>query len=113
MNRREFLKTCVGLGAAAGAAALFGRVGHGPGQAFAQDKPATKATPDLVAVRGGEPEAMFDKAIQRFGGMGAFVKKGKRKPNGKPAAKKAMPMMPEHEQIGNEIMGRLTRPGRR
>lgn len=40
--------------------------------------------PDLVAVRGGEPEAMFDKAIQALGGMSAFVKKGQKvviKPN--------------------------------
>ncbi len=33
------------------------------------------AAPDLVAVRGGEPAMMFDKAIAQFGGMGAFVGK--------------------------------------
>lgn len=46
---------------------------------------ATPATaPDLVAVMGGEPEAMFEKAIQAMGGMQAFVKKGQKvviKPN--------------------------------
>lgn len=31
---------------------------------------------DLVAVMGGEPDVMFDNAIQALGGMGAFVKKG-------------------------------------
>jgi uncharacterized protein (DUF362 family) len=39
---------------------------------------------DLVAVRNGEPEIMFDKAIESLGGMGAFVKKDQKvvvKPN--------------------------------
>lgn len=31
---------------------------------------------DLVAVMGGEPDEMFNKAIQSLGGMEAFVKKG-------------------------------------
>lgn len=30
---------------------------------------------DLVAIKGGEPEAMFDKAIASLGGMKNFVKK--------------------------------------
>ncbi len=39
---------------------------------------------DLVAVLGGEPEAMFRKAIAEMGGMGKFIKKGDKvvvKPN--------------------------------
>ncbi len=32
--------------------------------------------PDLVAIKGGEPDVMFDKAIASMGGMGAFVRKG-------------------------------------
>jgi uncharacterized protein (DUF362 family) len=39
---------------------------------------------DLVAVMGGEPDVMFDKAIASMGGMGKFVKKGQKvvvKPN--------------------------------
>lgn len=39
---------------------------------------------DLVAVLGGEPAAMFKKAIAEIGGMGRFVKKGQKvvvKPN--------------------------------
>jgi len=39
---------------------------------------------DLVAVMGGEPAAMFKKAIAELGGMGKFVKKGDKvtvKPN--------------------------------
>jgi len=31
---------------------------------------------DVVAVRGGEPEIMFDRGIQSMGGMRAFVKRG-------------------------------------
>jgi uncharacterized protein (DUF362 family) len=40
--------------------------------------------PYLAAVKGGEAEAMFDRAIQALGGMQAFVKKGQKvviKPN--------------------------------
>ena len=39
---------------------------------------------DLVAIKGGEPEAMFDKAIASLGGMKNFVKKNQKvviKPN--------------------------------
>ena len=39
---------------------------------------------DLVAVKGGEPGAMFDRAIQSMGGIEKFVKKGQKvviKPN--------------------------------
>ena len=48
----------------------------------AQSKPA--APYDLVAVKGGEPALMFDKAIASLGGMEMFVPKGGRvlvKPN--------------------------------
>lgn len=37
---------------------------------------ASATVPDLVAVRNGEPEAMFDAAIAALGGMGRFVKPG-------------------------------------
>lgn len=46
--------------------------------------PASSGTYDLVAVLGGEPEAMFRKAITELGGMGKFIKKGDKvvvKPN--------------------------------
>ena len=32
--------------------------------------------PDLVAVMGGSPDAMFDKGISALGGMTNFVKQG-------------------------------------
>ncbi len=70
MDRREFLKRLAGLGAAG--AALYLTRG---GRLWAQDK-AAPAAPDLVAVKGGSPEAMFDIAIKEYGGMGSFVKKG-------------------------------------
>jgi len=37
---------------------------------------ATGVPYDLVAVKGGEPEVMFDRGIEALGGLGAFVKKG-------------------------------------
>ncbi|KAA3661868.1 MAG: DUF362 domain-containing protein, partial [Calditrichaeota bacterium] len=78
MQRRNFLKTCAGAGIAVGSGismipqkSLFGMS-------------AMPANFDLVAVKGGEPGIMFDHAIQSFGGMGQFVKKGQKvviKPN--------------------------------
>jgi len=38
--------------------------------------PAATEAPQLAAIRGGEAEAMFDKAIEALGGMAKFVKKG-------------------------------------
>jgi uncharacterized protein (DUF362 family) len=75
MNRKEFLKT---LGVAGTAAS----VGHFDAlDVFAQDE---TRNPDLVAVSGGEPDVMFQKAIAELGGIGNFVKKGQKiiiKPN--------------------------------
>jgi uncharacterized protein (DUF362 family) len=70
MDRREFLKKIAGFGAA-GAALLLDKGGAG---LFAQK--AASARPDLVAVKGGQPSAMFDLAIKEYGGMEAFVTKG-------------------------------------
>ena len=71
MRRREFIEAA----AAAGVAFALDR----PGRAL-----ASGAVPDLVAVKGGEPAALFDRAIAEYGGMGTFVKKGQKvlvKPN--------------------------------
>jgi len=47
---------------------------------FAKPKDAAKAVanslPDLVAVKGGSPQQMFETGIKALGGMGRFVKKG-------------------------------------
>lgn len=66
MNRREFLKKCAMATLAAGASRLFGTSAFGAGENDAYD---------LVAVRGGEPDAMFDVGIEALGGMKNFVKK--------------------------------------
>jgi uncharacterized protein (DUF362 family) len=77
MDRRNFVRT--GLGAAA--AVALGR--HA--RAFAAVLPDRPALPfDLVAVRGGEPDVLFDRGIEALGGMKAFVGKGAKvvvKPN--------------------------------
>lgn len=79
MDRRNFLKTV----AIAGAAMSIQRIDAMDilKQTFEQ----TGAAPiDLVAVMGGEPEAMFRKAIEAMGGMKQFVKKDQKvviKPN--------------------------------
>jgi uncharacterized protein (DUF362 family) len=72
MKRREFLKNGVGAGLAAGAAITFG----GVGKLLAHTTLFPELPYDLVAVKGGEPDAMFDKAIASLGGIKNFVKQG-------------------------------------
>jgi len=73
MDRRAFIKTTCSSVAAVSALG------------FAGAPPLLAAGPlDMAAVRGGEPDQMFDKAMAAFGGMSQFVKKGDRvlvKPN--------------------------------
>jgi uncharacterized protein (DUF362 family) len=69
-NRREFLKKGLSVGLVAGGALILGK----PDFILAKDTTANIL--DLVAVKNGEPDAMFKKAIQLMGGMGLFVKKG-------------------------------------
>ncbi|KAB2928329.1 MAG: DUF362 domain-containing protein [Leptonema illini] len=79
MDRRDFMKKMIGTGIVAGSTVAFGD--------YARLFAATAAAPaayDLVAVKGGEPEVMFDKAIASLGGMAAFVPRGSKvlvKPN--------------------------------
>jgi uncharacterized protein (DUF362 family) len=78
MRRREFFKTSLGAGVAAGAALSLG----GYNKLWASSPVSTKY--DMVAVMGGNPDAMFDLGIQELGGMGMFVQKGQKvlvKPN--------------------------------
>ncbi|HEX2921994.1 MAG TPA: DUF362 domain-containing protein [Bacteroidales bacterium] len=76
MKRRDFLKTST-AGLAAGAAlSIIDR------RSF-NEFPAPEKY-DMVAVMGGEADAMFDLGIQEYGGMSAFVSKGQKvliKPN--------------------------------
>jgi uncharacterized protein (DUF362 family) len=77
MDRRTFVKQTVGATLLAGTAAASGR--------FSRLFAAVPPLPfDLVAVKGGEPDAMFDAAIGALGGMTTFVRKGQKvviKPN--------------------------------
>lgn len=78
MRRREFFKTSVGAGVAAGAALSLG------GYEKLWASPAAGAKYDMVAVMGGNPDSMFDIGIQELGGMEMFVQKGQKvlvKPN--------------------------------
>lgn len=76
MDRKDFLKTL----ATAGVATSMGVSARIP-EAQAE---SAENIPDMVAVLGGEPVAMFEKAIAAMGGMGQYVKKGQKvaiKPN--------------------------------
>jgi hypothetical protein len=64
MDRRDFLKKAAGVGIAAGY--TLASVNFSNLMAASQASPAAY---DLVAVKGGEPELMFDKAIGSMGGM--------------------------------------------
>jgi uncharacterized protein (DUF362 family) len=78
MDRREFLKKTVVAGIAGSAVPFINYK-----NIFAQNI-FPEPNYDLVAVKGGEPEVMFDKAIAEFGGISKFVKKGQKvlvKPN--------------------------------
>lgn len=78
MKRRDFLKTS----AVAGAALSLNF--DGLQAALSSNTVAVEKAPDLVAVMGGEPAAMLDKALEALDGIGKFVKKGQKvviKPN--------------------------------
>lgn len=84
MNRRDFLRIAAMTGVGLGLSRL-------PviGGAIAVDAamPAGGGYPDLVAVRNGEPDVMFDQGIATLGGMTRFVKNGQTvlvKPNASP-----------------------------
>ncbi len=70
MKRRDFFRKSIGAGIAAGTAFSLG----GYNKLWA----SSPYTPDydMVAVMGGEPDAMFDKGISALGGITNFVKKG-------------------------------------
>ncbi len=78
MDRRKFLKTL----AAAGAVSL---IDFSPlKQLLASGTMAASTAGDLVAVMGGEPEAMLRRSLDELGGIGRFVRSGNRvvlKPN--------------------------------
>ena len=76
MDRRKFIKASL---VTSGAVAFGGYSSVYPFISSSLSYPY-----DLVAIKGGEPEAMFDKAIASLGGMKNFVKKNQKvviKPN--------------------------------
>lgn len=78
MKRRDFLKTSMVAGAA------LSLKFEGLQAALSNHTLTVEEAPDLVAVMGGEPEAMLDKALETLGGIGNYVKKGQKvviKPN--------------------------------
>jgi len=80
MDRRTFLKHCLTSGLAIGAGLTFPGLARAGapvrGEKSARIHSAATQIPDLVAVRGAEPERMFDHAISALGGMDRFVKRG-------------------------------------
>jgi uncharacterized protein (DUF362 family) len=78
MDRRNFLKT---------AGILSGASVVSPGiyqELFARTPNYIADSFDLVAIKGGEPDVMFNEAIKHFGGIKTFVKKNQKvviKPN--------------------------------
>ncbi|MBN2427785.1 MAG: DUF362 domain-containing protein [Deltaproteobacteria bacterium] len=70
MKRREFFKKGIQLGLGAGACLAFGK----PIPSFAANSAAKSSAVDLVAIKGGEPDAMFNRAVASLGGMKKFVK---------------------------------------
>ena len=77
MDRREFLRSAARLGLGLGAGLLAGdRSVRLFAQAIGAPPGAGGRLPDLVAVKGGEPEALFDAGIAALGGMGTFIRKG-------------------------------------
>jgi len=78
MKRRDFLKTSVI------ASAALSLNFEGLQAALTSNTMTVQTAPDMVAVMGGEPVAMLDKALSALGGIEKYVKKGQKiviKPN--------------------------------
>lgn len=71
MDRRDFFKKTFSLAVAAGISSITKTA---PLLAAENDS-ANKNPPDLVAVRNGSPDKMFDKGIAALGGMRKFIRK--------------------------------------
>ena len=69
MKRRDFLRASAALGVGA---LTFDKLQA----AMATNTMAVEAVPDMVAVMGGEPAQLLDRALQEMGGIGKYVKKG-------------------------------------
>ncbi len=72
MDRRQFINKGIGAGIITGTSLLWGKNNPLFGHTVSGPAPAY----DLIAIKGGEPDVMFDVAIESFGGMNQFVSKG-------------------------------------
>jgi uncharacterized protein (DUF362 family) len=70
MERRDFLKKSIAAGIAAGSFVSLGKFSN----LFASDLSTDNY--DMVAIKGGDADTMFDLAMEQMGGMKKFVKKG-------------------------------------
>lgn len=70
ISRRELIQKGAKLSLVACGTMMIGKPG------FLNAAETQVGNPDLVAVRNGEPDALFKKAIELMGGMEKFVKKG-------------------------------------
>lgn len=70
MKRRDFFKNSAKAGIALGTYFTF----SGSLQLLGNYKSSSTDIYDLAAIKGGEPDAMFDLAIQSMGGMKKFIK---------------------------------------
>ncbi len=80
MDRREFISKSFKAGLLTGSAITLGNYS----ELLAGGTYQNAESYDLVAVKGGEPSVMFDRAIASLGGMKKYVKKGQKvvvKPN--------------------------------
>lgn len=69
MKRRDFLKRGLSVGFVAGTAFTIN-----PYKTFGSGQ--YSGTYDMVAIRGGNADSMFDRAMEEYGGMGKIVRKG-------------------------------------
>ena len=69
MKRRDFFKTSAALGVAA---LSFDKLSA----ALQSNELMVESAPDLVAVMGGEPAALLQRALKEMGGIAKYVKKG-------------------------------------
>jgi len=72
MDRRDFCKKGIAIVTGSWGAALF----NNNIDVFGADEKSPATVPDLVAVRNGEPDVMFDRAIEAIGGIKSVVGKG-------------------------------------
>jgi len=72
MRRRDFISKSIKASLIAGAGLSVGSYSN----LFSSTMFPFASDYDLAAIKGGEPDAMFDEAIKAFGGMTKFVKKG-------------------------------------